>query len=101
MHILTGYWWVLLIAVVAIFMIPSVGRTPRLVWAWLLRLAGGILIAGALMWFVTGDIDEPYFSLHFTGPLSALIAVVIGILALTGANRLSSRAERMPKGGAR
>jgi hypothetical protein len=92
MQFLANYWWLLLVPVVAFFMVQSVRRTPRSTWVWLLRVAGGGLIIGALVWLVTGDIDKPGLSLHIGGGTpGALATIALGALAIFGAQRLSAR----------
>jgi zinc transporter ZupT len=91
MRLLADYWWLLAFPLVIILMIQSVRRTPRSIWVWVLRVAGGTLVCGALVWFITGDIDEPYLTLHFGGTPGAMIAIALGALALFGAHRVSAR----------
>ena len=93
MHFLASYWWLLIFPFAIYFWVQSLKRTSRTSWIWLLRLVGAMLVLGALVWFVTGDIETPYASLHMGGTSGAVIAIALGVVALLGAHRLAARAR--------
>jgi len=58
----------------------------------LLRFAGIGLLIGAVTWLFTGDIDQPYHSLHVTGGWRGIVVAIVGAaLALIGAQYVARR----------
>jgi len=89
---IANYWWLIILPVGVLLWWKSIRRTPRSYWVWLLRITGIMLLAVAVTWLVTGDVENKYVSLHLAGGWRDFtIVVVFGVLALLGAQRLALR----------
>ena len=90
MRFLAHYWWLLAVPVFLLFWLSSIRRITRSQAITILRIIGAALVLGTSVWLVTGDINTPYFVLHVGGGWTgAVMAIVLGVLALLGAQRLA------------
>jgi hypothetical protein len=89
---LANYWWLLVLPVAVWLWLRSVRQTSRTQWVWVLRIAGGALVVASVTWFITGDIENAYISMHIGGGwLGATGVAALGIAALVGAQRWASK----------
>ncbi len=92
MKVLENFWWLIALPVAVWLWWRSTRQIPRTYWMWLLRITGVALIAVAVTWLITGDVENAYVSLHMGGGWRGVaICVVAGVVALLGARRLALR----------
>ena len=92
MQFIANYWWLIVLPVAVFLWWKSIRRTPRTYWVWLLRIIGVMLIAVAVTWLITGDVENEYVSLHLArGWRDFAMFVALGVVALLGAQRLAPR----------
>jgi uncharacterized membrane protein YraQ (UPF0718 family) len=95
MQVVANYWWLIVLPLAGWLWWKSIRRTPRGYWIWLLRIAGIMLIAVAVTWLITGDVENKYVSLHLGGGWRDFgVCLVLGAVALLGAQRLALRPEQ-------
>ena len=91
MQFLAHYWWLLVLPFAIFFWIQSMRQVRASQWVWILRITGIALLIGPTVWLVTGDVENRYVSIHMGSSWSAAVAIILGLAALAGAQRLVAR----------
>ena len=96
MDVVTRYWWPLVLPAFLIFWVGSIRRVPHMQWEWLVSILGVVMPSAGVTWLITGDIENSWVTLTFSGVGSALGCIAVGVVALAAGWYFSVSERTLP-----